>query len=63
MGTAEIAERLGVTRQRAYQISRQKGFPDSFDDLVAGSFWLRADVEAWLAAHPGRFDAAAPDEA
>jgi prophage regulatory protein len=49
MGTAEIADRLGVTRQRAYQISRTKTFPDSFDDVSAGSFWLSSDVEKWIA--------------
>lgn len=51
MGTAEIAVRLGVSRQRAHVISRTKGFPDSFDDVVAGSFWLREDVERWIAEH------------
>lgn len=48
-GTAEIADRLGVSRQRAHVISRTKGFPDSFDDLVGGSVWLVSDVERWIA--------------
>ncbi len=47
-GTFEIAERLGVTRQRAYVISRQKGFPESYDDLEGGSVWRIEDVERWI---------------
>jgi predicted DNA-binding transcriptional regulator AlpA len=50
-GTAEIADRLGVTRQRAYVISRQRTFPESWDDLEMGSVWRREDVEAWIAAN------------
>jgi hypothetical protein len=47
-GTAELADRFGVSRQRAYVISRRKGFPDTFDDLQMGSVWLIEDVEAWI---------------
>jgi len=47
-GTAEIADRLGVSRQRAYIISRQRNFPESYDDLEGGSVWRIADVEAWI---------------
>lgn len=36
-GTSEIADRLGVTRQRAYAITRQKGFPEPYEELIMGS--------------------------
>lgn len=47
-GTSEIADRLGVTRQRAHVISRQKGFPEPYDVLTMGSVWRIEDVEAWI---------------
>lgn len=50
-GTSEIADRLGVTRQRAHTITRQKGFPDPYEELVMGSVWLVEDVEAWIRKH------------
>lgn len=59
-GTAEIADRLGVTRQRAYVISRQKGFPEPLDTLQMGPVWSRDDVEDWIKAN--RPDLDAPDE-
>lgn len=53
--TGDIADRLGVTRQRAYYVSRMKGFPDPFDEWTNGlAVWLSKDVEAWFAEHrPG----------
>lgn len=50
-GTSEIADRLGVTRQRAHVITRQKGFPDPYEDLVMGSVWRIEDVEEWIRAN------------
>ncbi|GAA2681602.1 DNA-binding protein [Actinoplanes palleronii] len=50
-GTSEIADRLGVTRQRAHVITRQKGFPEPYEELVMGSVWQIKDVEAWIAEH------------
>ncbi|HMJ75484.1 MAG TPA: hypothetical protein VK507_05900 [Iamia sp.] len=47
MGTTEIAKLLGVSRQRADQLSRTDGFPDPVAEIAAGRIWLRADVEAW----------------
>jgi predicted DNA-binding transcriptional regulator AlpA len=46
--TGDIADLLGVSRQRAAVIANRKGFPDSFDDLGSGSVWLVADVDAWI---------------
>lgn len=48
MGAAEIADRLGVVRQRAYQIVNRKGFPDPIAHLAMGQVWDAADVEAWI---------------
>ncbi|HEX7134428.1 MAG TPA: hypothetical protein VF228_17780 [Iamia sp.] len=47
MGTTEIAELLGVSRQRADQLSRTDGFPDPVAEIAAGRIWLRKDVETW----------------
>jgi prophage regulatory protein len=55
MGSGEIADRLGVVRQRVYQIANRKGFPDPIASLTMGQVWLADDVEAWIAEHrPGR---------
>lgn len=47
MGVAEIAERLGVGRSRADQITREKDFPDG-RRLKMGTVWSTSDVEAWV---------------
>ena len=48
--TGDIADRLGITRQYALTITkdRTKHFPESFDDLQSGSVWLVEDVEQWI---------------
>lgn len=56
MGAAEIAERLQVTRQRAYQIINRKGFPDPIAHLAMGQVWEAADVERWITAHRPELD-------
>lgn len=48
MGAAEIAERLGVTRQRAYQITARRDFPEPIAHLAMGQVWETSDVEAWI---------------
>ena len=50
VGIAEIAERLGVTKSRADQISRQRHFPLG-KKLKMGTVYERTDVEAWIAKH------------
>ncbi len=48
--THEIAELLGVSRQRAFMISQKKGFPDPIAELGADGtirIWLRSKVLAW----------------
>ena len=48
VGVAEIAEMLGVSRQRVDAIARTHDeFPDPVAELSAGRIWLRKDIEAW----------------
>lgn len=49
MGVTEIARRLGVTKSRADQITRQRDFPEPAARLTMGAIWETSDVEAWIA--------------
>jgi len=51
MGTAEIAELMGVSRQRVHQITQRPDFPEPVARLVAGHIWDAADVRRWIKAH------------
>lgn len=47
-GVAEVAEILGVSRARVYQLAKDHpDFPDPVADLAAGPVWDRAEVEAF----------------
>jgi prophage regulatory protein len=48
LGAWELAELLGVSRQRAYVISRHRDFPAPVARLRMGDVWDRADVEEWI---------------
>lgn len=50
MGVSEIADRLGLSKKRADQLVREKGFPDG-KKLKMGKVYYRADVEAWIRQH------------
>jgi predicted DNA-binding transcriptional regulator AlpA len=50
VGVNEIGDLLGVSRQRADQLSRLEGFPEPIGTIAAGRIWRRADVEAWARA-------------
>ncbi len=50
MSTPEIAEMLGITRQRVDQLSRADGFPPPTAELAIGRVWRRQDVERWARA-------------
>jgi len=50
MSTIEIAELLGITRQRVDKLSRTDGFPPPAAELAIGRVWRRDDVEAWARA-------------
>lgn len=51
MGAAEIADRLGVSRQRVQQLVKRDDFPVPVHVLAMGKVWASADVERWIAAH------------
>lgn len=50
IGVQEIASMLGVSRQRADQLSRQKGFPEPVAVLANGRqrVWHTEDVRKWM---------------
>jgi len=48
MGVSEIATFLHVSRQRADQIVRTKGFPDPVAELAAGRVWATDSVTEWV---------------
>jgi predicted DNA-binding transcriptional regulator AlpA len=47
VSTVEIAEMLGVSRQRVDKLSRSEGFPAPYAELAIGRVWARTDVERW----------------
>lgn len=51
LGVAEVAERLGVSRQRISELRRSQYFPDPVADLRAGPVWaeptLLRFIETW----------------
>jgi predicted DNA-binding transcriptional regulator AlpA len=52
MGTAEIAERLGVSRVRVHQIATtDPSFPVPLGEVKAGKIWRTEDIESWIAEH------------
>jgi prophage regulatory protein len=49
VGAAEIRGMLGgVSKQRVYQITTKKGYPDPVAVLQVGKVWLAEDVEKWI---------------
>ena len=42
----EIAELLGVTKQRAHQLAEEKGFPAPLTADARGRVWSRHEVQA-----------------
>jgi hypothetical protein len=46
-GVGELAELLGVSRQRASVIARSKGFPEPLADLAAGPVFSKWAIEAF----------------
>jgi predicted DNA-binding transcriptional regulator AlpA len=43
----EIAELLGVSKQRAHQIAEERGFPDPTGRDGRGRLWDRSEVVTW----------------
>jgi ATP-dependent Clp protease ATP-binding subunit ClpC len=55
LGLTEIADLLGVSRQRVDQLSKAYAdFPAPEADLASGRIWSQAAIEGWLATHPER---------
>lgn len=50
VGSAEIAEMFGVSRQRAYQLTSRPDFPEPMVKLKAGAVWVTAEVVKWAEA-------------
>lgn len=48
MGAREIEDRLGVSRQRVYQLVRQPDFPAPYDEVAMGKLWRIEDIEKWI---------------
>jgi prophage regulatory protein len=51
MAAAEIRQRLGLSRQRVYQLTQRPDWPRPYDELVVGKVWRREDIEAWIVKH------------
>jgi predicted DNA-binding transcriptional regulator AlpA len=47
VGVREISKLLSLSRQRADQLVRTKGFPDPVRELASGRIWERAAVVSW----------------
>jgi predicted DNA-binding transcriptional regulator AlpA len=43
----EVADLLGVSKQRAHQIAEEPGFPSSVAEDGRGRVWSRYEVQAW----------------
>lgn len=58
LGAADVAELLGVTRQRVSQLRADPTFPRTGIGYGRVGLWHRAGIECWAAAHrPGRPEA------
>lgn len=51
VGIHEIAEALGVSRQRADVLARREDFPKPVAVLQMGRVWRVSDFEKWRAKH------------
>jgi hypothetical protein len=48
LGIAELAEILGVSRQRASQVARINAFPKPYAELASGPVWFSTNVERFV---------------
>lgn len=51
MGQAEIADRLGVSRQRVQQLIGRADWPKPYVTLAMGKVWKAEAIEAWIREH------------
>ncbi|GAA4961574.1 helix-turn-helix transcriptional regulator [Actinoplanes utahensis] len=54
MAAAEIADYLGVTRQRVAVLVERPDFPAPVAHLSVGRIWRTSDVRQWAANRPNR---------
>lgn len=47
VGTTEVAELLGVTRQRIHELRKADRFPEPMVELAAGPIWLKPAIVAF----------------
>lgn len=47
IGIAELAQMLGLSKQRVYQLVGEAAFPEPAASLVMGNVWELAAVQAW----------------
>lgn len=53
VGIAEVAQMAGTSRQRAFQMTANRGFPVSLLELASGRLWSRPAIAAYLEEHRG----------
>lgn len=51
VGVTEIAQALGVTKQRAHQLVARPDFPAPAAKLAQGSIWRTSDARRWVKLH------------
>ncbi len=54
MAAAEIADYLGVSRQRVAVLVERADFPSPIARLSVGRIWRTSDVRTWAANRPNR---------
>lgn len=55
VGLTEVAEMLGVSKQRVTQLARDYAdFPTPEVELAGGRIWKRSAIKAWVERHPVR---------
>ena len=47
VGSGELEQMFGVSRQRVYQLTSRKDFPGPYLRLKMGALWRTADVVKW----------------
>lgn len=47
MGTSEVAEFLGISRQRVLVLAQQPTFPRPLAVLKMGNVWRATDIRRW----------------
>jgi hypothetical protein len=48
VGVVEIARVLGISRQRASKLTKQRGFPEPVVRLASGSVWTRLSLDRFI---------------